>query len=240
MKRQFDWGKPVPVDVFVHSLGEPRNRFATKIGGLPYRPAKALWPETSEGRPMALIAQFNFANSRDIVGKLPGDLLLVFGDDSDGIVKALHFEWQNLGLSDLVTKLPKGTMAITPCFGNRCRTVSYPKAKPNFPIEDDPKYRRIEVRSAYLLPQYQATQIGRAPFFIQDGDSELPGSPLCTISSVQPTSQKRYQWVNRPRPRSDDPKPYGSEDHFLMIGDLGCIYIFMDRAGKLHTDESCF
>src|SRR4029077_8646441 len=83
MLDQYDWGRPVPVDVFVMSKGEPENRCATKIGGLTYRPRKLPWPCARPGRPLALIAQFNFTNSVDLVGALPGDLLLVFGDDSD-------------------------------------------------------------------------------------------------------------------------------------------------------------
>jgi len=79
---------------------------------------------------MALIAQFNFTNSKDFIGELPGDLLLVFGDDIDGPIDPLHFEWQNLGQNDLVTQLPSDSMAISPCFGNRCRTVSFPNAMP--------------------------------------------------------------------------------------------------------------
>jgi hypothetical protein len=45
---------------------------------------------------MALLAQFNFTNSHDIVGDLPGDLLLIFGDDFDGPIEPLHFEWQTV------------------------------------------------------------------------------------------------------------------------------------------------
>ncbi len=96
----------------------------------PYISAGLPWPKTASGRSMALIAQFNFTNSTDIVGKLPGDLLLVFGDNSDGPIDPLHFEWQNLRQADLVTKLPTDSMAISPCFGNRCRTVSFPIALP--------------------------------------------------------------------------------------------------------------
>jgi hypothetical protein len=98
MVDQYDWGRPVPVDVFVMSKGEPENRYATKIGGLPYRPRDLLWPCAPSGRPLAMIAQFNFTNSTDIIGKLPGDLLLVFGDDSDGDgpIELLHLEWQRL------------------------------------------------------------------------------------------------------------------------------------------------
>ena len=147
MKDEFDWGEPVPVDIFVHSIGEPENRYATKIGGLPFRSAELPWPETASGRSMALIAQFNFTNSKDLVGQLPGDLLLVFGDDTDGPIDPLHFEWQNLGQNDLVTQLPSDSMAISPCFGNRCRTESFPNAIPIDRGTSEPKCYGKEVSS---------------------------------------------------------------------------------------------
>lgn len=34
-----DWGPAVPTDVFVMADGEPPDPYATKVGGLPYRPA---------------------------------------------------------------------------------------------------------------------------------------------------------------------------------------------------------
>jgi hypothetical protein len=239
MRDQFDWGEPVPIDVFIHSVGEPENRFATKIGGLPYRPAHLQWPTTKDGRSMALIAQFNFTNSKDIIGDLPGDLLLIFGDDADGPVEPLHFEWQPLGLSNLVTKLPGDQMEITPCFGNRWRTVSYPNAKPLNMTGRYPKCNGKDVRSSYWIPQYQATQIGRAPFFIQDGDDDMPGTPLCTVASVQPDAHKPFPWVNHPEPLCSE-NEWPRDDGNLMIGDLGCIYVFIDDEGKIHAGESCY
>ncbi|WP_233200308.1 DUF1963 domain-containing protein [Blastopirellula marina] len=240
IRDQFDWGEPVPMDVFVHSIGEPENRFATKIGGLPYRPAELPWPTTREGRSMALIAQFNFSNSRDIVGDLPGDLLLIFGDDADGPIEPLHFEWQPLGLSNLVSELPGDQMPISPCFGHRCRTVSYPNAtyRDDSPGKD-PQCQGTDVWSSYWLLQYQATQIGRAPFFIQDGDEDMPGVPLCTIASVQPDPHKTFPWVNHPEPLCPEDE-WRSGDGELMIGDLGCIFVFIDDDGRLHADESCY
>ncbi len=237
---QYDWGRPVPVDVFVMSKGEPENRFATKIGGLPYRSRNLPWPCARSGRPLALIAQFNFTNSVDIVGTLPGDLLLVFGDDSDGPVEPLHMEWQRLGIQDLVrpADLPSDRMAIAPCFGNRCRMVSYPDAI----LATDNMYPEChgkEVWSPYWIPRLQATQIGRAPYFIQRGDDSLPGQPLCTIASVQPDMHQPYPWVNVPEPLCREGEwMYGGED--LMIGDLGCIYIFIDDEETLHSSESCY
>ena len=239
MADQFDWGEPVPVDIFIHSLGEPENRCVTKIGGLPYRAADQPWPTTEYGRSMALIAQFNFTKSTDIVGDLPGDVLLVFGDDERGPIEPLHFEWQNAGLENLVSDLPEDQMMITPCFGNRCRTVSYPDARPTETDERYPKCNGVDVWSPYWIPQYQATQIGRAPYFIQHGDDEMPGTPLCTIASVQPDAHKPYPWVNHPEPLCPEGE-WPRNDGNLMIGDLGCIFVFMDDNGNIHAGESCY
>lgn len=240
MVDQYDWGQPVPVDVFVMSKGEPENRHATKIGGLPYRPRHLPWPSAPSGRPLALIAQFNFSSSFDIVGNLPGDLLLIFGDDSDGPVRPLHMEWQNLGIEDLIepSAVPSECMKVAPCFGNRCRMISYPEAVRT----TDSKYPQChgkDVWSPYWIPQLQATQIGRAPFFIQEGDDSLPGQPLCTIASVQPDMHQPYPWVNVPEPKCPEGKWDYSGDE-LMIGDLGCIYVFIEEDGTLHAGESCY
>ena len=61
MQDQYDWGKPVPSDLFVMAEGEPENRFATKIGGLPYRLASTPWPVSKNGKPLFFLAQFNFS-----------------------------------------------------------------------------------------------------------------------------------------------------------------------------------
>ena len=63
MDDQYEWGDSVPADVFAMADGEPENRYATKIGGLPYRPASEPWPQSVGGRHLALLAQFNFTNS---------------------------------------------------------------------------------------------------------------------------------------------------------------------------------
>jgi hypothetical protein len=91
-----EWGRSVPVDVFVMAQGEPENRYATKIAGLPYRPANLGWPLDEAGDPLLFLAQFNFLDSRDIVPDLPNELLLIFiGNDG-----SLRFEWQPLGLEE--------------------------------------------------------------------------------------------------------------------------------------------
>lgn len=240
MVDEYAWGQSVAVDVFVMSKGEPANRYVTKIGGVPYRSAEDPWPLDGSGRPLALIAQFNFVDSIDIVGDLPGDLLLAFGDVSGGIIESMHMEWQRIGVKHLIepSQIPIECMAIEPCFGNRCRVKSYPDAvqKTNSKY---PRYRGKEVWSSYWIPQLQATQIGRAPFYIQPGDDSLPGKPLCTIASVQPDPHEPYPWVNVPEPLCAEGEWPGTANN-LMIGDLGCIYISIDDEGKLYSGESCY
>jgi hypothetical protein len=69
--------------------------------------------------------------------------------------------------------------------------------------------------------------------------SPFPGQPLCTIASVQPDAHQPYPWVNVPEPLCPKGKwpPQGDE---LMIGDLGCIYVFIEADGTLHAGESCY
>lgn len=97
----------------------------------------------------------------------------------------------------------------------------------------------LEVWSAYWIPQYQATQIGRAPFFVQESAQLSPGKPLCTISSVQPVEHGPYPFVNVPAPRNPPGKWTFTSD-YLMIGDAGCIYIFMKDDGTVFATESYY
>jgi hypothetical protein len=240
MQHEYEWGEPVPVDIFVMSKGEPANRFATKIGGLPYRPASASWPSAESEVPLVFLAQFNFTSSFDIVGQLPGDLLLVFGDYADGYVESFHFEWQMLGIENLIQpgQLPKSQSSVPPCFGNRCRLMSYPNARRRS-ASGYPQCNGKDVWSDFWIPRFQATQIGRAPFFIQQGDDSLPGLPLCTLASVGPDPYEPYPWVNVAEPLCPkDARPeFGSD---FEIGDFGCVYIFIEDDGKLHTCVSCY
>jgi hypothetical protein len=242
VKEEFDWGEPVPVDIFVMAEGEPKDRHVTKLGGLPFRPHGVPWPTASSGDPMLFLAQFNFASSRDLYPDLPGDLLLVFADGGE-FVESIQFEWQPLGTPDLISaeEIPSHPDAFDPCYGHVLRTVSYPAAKPkrDYGFEMYPKYGEFNVWSWYHLLQYQATQIGRAPFFIQEGDSGLPGQVLCTISSVQPDQHKPYPWVNHPEPLMPEDE-FRYDFNYLMMGDVGCIYISIDDAGRLHWCESCY
>lgn len=235
MQDQFIWGPSVPVDIFVMAEGEPADRYVTKVGGLPYRPAGAAWPKSRDDKPMFFVAQLNFSDSKDITGDLPGDVLLVFVNESFDYV---IFEWRQLGIDDLVLaeEIPTPTEYLDPCYGHIFRTVSYPQA--TCKASEYPLCRGKDVWSHYWLPQYQAMQIGSAPYFIQE-DIQLPGKLLCTISSIGPDRHQRFPWINHPEPLLPEDE-WSIDSNHLMIGDTGCVYISIDDNNQLHWQASSF
>ena len=177
-------------------------------------------------------------------------------------VEWLHFEWQPLGMTDLISAeaVPIQRWRFRPCYGYRHRTVSYPQAKrrPEFEANKYPICQGLEISSDFHLLQFQAMQIGTAPFFIQQGDDQLPGQMLCTINSICIDGDKPYPWINHPEPLAPAetevvreawgftwikrPEPLTPEEplDYLMIGDTGCIYISIDEARNLHSGMSCY
>src|SRR5579859_470027 len=138
----------VPTDIFILNLGEPEQRAVTKVSGLPYRATGKPWPLAPSGAPLNFVAQFCFADSRDLVPALPGDVLLVFiegkeirlrhsisGSSSDIIYEFMWghgdrrdstviFEWVSLGDFPLTMpeEVPETPWKITPCYGTLYRS----------------------------------------------------------------------------------------------------------------------
>ncbi len=118
-----NWGDGVPTDVFVWANGPPPKPYLTKIGGTPYRPAAEEWPCDRQGNPWGFLGQICFADSLDITGKLPGDVLLIFLDPHE----SYRFEWRDIGLvfeGERYVPEPFGSLA--PRHGFIARTVAYP------------------------------------------------------------------------------------------------------------------
>jgi hypothetical protein len=223
----------VPIDIFIMADGEPEDRHVTKICGLPYRPADEPWPVNAEGEPMLFVAQINFSESLDLVGKLPGEMLLVFTDFTHfvkhGAIDELIFEWRSRTTKPLISaaRMPRQDGGFKPCFGYRCRTVSYPHAERI--RDDDITCRGKDVHADYRLMQYQGTQIGTAPYFVQPGlENDVRGRLICAISTVHPSEGKPHPWVNRAQPLNRV-----RLREYFSIADLGCLYISIDDAGKL-------
>jgi hypothetical protein len=94
IRDQVDWGRAVPVDIFVFAEGEPPDPFVTKIGGVPYRPSAKAWPVLSDGQLMTFVGQICFADSFDLTGELPGAVLLVFSGATLELGYDQAFEWE--------------------------------------------------------------------------------------------------------------------------------------------------
>ncbi len=224
---EFDWGVADSVDVFVMSLGEPSNRWNTKIGGLPYRRRSMPWPTNASGKPLTFIAQFDFSDSRDIVGSIPEDILLIFGDNEQSFLEPTYFEWTGRHNDELIPALevPPPYIRIAPCFGNIARYECYPTAvKLN---DEETLFHGHPIRSAYQIPRLYATQIGSSPFLVHSNIS-LPGRILCTLAPVAPDFTRPFPWVNKEVvSESEQILPY------LHSLEGSCLYICIEVDGKL-------
>lgn len=234
MADQFEWGKAVPTDVFIWALGEPEDRTVTKLGGLPYRAADQPWPMRG-GKPLAFLAQVNFTKSKDITGELPGDVLLIFGSDEPGLCEPHHAEWQKLGIKNLTCE-PAVKTRVRAYHGYRCRTTNYPEAKAKY-TGNYPKAYGKNVWYSYHAVHYQATSIGTAPFFIQN-EAEMSGRCLCAISSI--TYGYKTPWPFVGHPEQIDVNQQAEPGEGLCMGDVGCIYVFIEEDGKLSLTWSCY
>lgn len=220
-----------PTDVFAFALGEPERREATRYGGLPYRPKGEEWPTSGSGQPMTFVGQVCFADSRDVepVGRLPGDVLLVFGD-TEKIVRwlesdpaALSFEWRRVGeVEDPVAdeEVPKTGWEIEPCRGVIHRAHDYPERRYDQFDIDDPH------RSARVIG---GTKIGGIPPWLQD-EEPLPGVHLCTLAPVWPRFGDPYPFVNVEEAATSD-SPY--LNRLMTWGNWETVYVFVGDDGGL-------
>jgi hypothetical protein len=231
--------KAVPADVFVFAEGEPADRSVTKVGGLPYWPADKPWPTNADGSPYWFMAQFNFADSGDLFPELPGDLLSILTEDEDAWIwddqKSVHFLWQTVKPQKLIAKsrFPKfkHTYAHFNCYGVIHRTADYPKAAA--------KAKKLEVRESYNLAVLNATKIGGVPGVIE-GPIDLPGTFLAQLASIQPASKVPYPWVNRKQAYDLSSGKNGIYGNEQMIGDMGSLYLYLQKNGRVRCTTQCY
>jgi hypothetical protein len=189
-------GPGIPTDVFILGTGEPSKRHVTKICGLPYRPVDEPWP-TYKGEPLRFLGQLCFEDSKDITGKLPGDVLLMFSHPHDCEPLKVVFEWYPLGLKSLIAAGDVPEDFNCPYWGSIYRTVAY--ELPNDLDAFEEEFRTqfgFELGHSYHLFRLQATQIGPAPMFIQKSPN-LPGRILGSLSAVRVAYDSPHPWTNQ-------------------------------------------
>jgi hypothetical protein len=195
--------------------GEPAQRFVTKVGGLPYRPADLAWPRAAYRTPLTFLAQFCFRDSQDLVGRLPGDVLLLFAADEDEVVGDgdLWYEWYPLGLADLIPpeKVPQTAWQIAPCYG---------------------LLQRLPERG---LGQ-EGTKIGGEPHWIQnDPDPRHPF--LATLGQVTILKKRPKGW-EATRAAPQPPTREGQKP--LSLGDAGLLNLFLAGKTRIEAVFQCY
>ena len=214
LSKGYDLGRTVPVDCFIFGLGEPERPDVTKVGGLPYRPADQKWP-MFEDCPMTFLAQFRFTESRDHIGETPGDVLLVFAKDraivNGDVPGTVKFEWQPLGLSNLVRPkdVPPPAWQFVTAHGVRHRTVNYPDRQTFDLIQrlvlagQEVEREGQAYRQAFHFCCFAGTKIGGVCYWPYpdevDPQTELPGRYLCTLGDVGPGVGEN-PWLNQAEP----------------------------------------
>lgn len=236
---QYDWGIGVPTDVFVMALGEPTDRSVTKLGGIPHMKRTSPWPQSRPGSPLLFIGQINFSDSLDIVGELPGEILLIFAESRHCDPDSIQLFWSRPGNEELIRPedVPPQPDSFTPCYGHVFRTASYPKAKELF--EGDPTFRGKPIHSSFFLPTLHATQIGTAPFIANEWDNDPEITHLCTLASASPHLREPYPYVNQENP-IQGPNELGKGPSTFLTNDLGTIHILRNRKNEFYVELQSF
>jgi Domain of unknown function (DUF1963) len=237
-----DLGRTVPTDIFVMALGEPKLPYLTKVGGVPFRPRTKEWPRAKNGRPFSFLCQHCFIDSVDLFQhRVPGDVLLHFVDSEMALMGPecgeWCMEWQNLGDFELLTsdELPTQSFVPPSFHGQVCRYQEYPEDKAFEAFE------KTGYSGAYLFATTQATRIGGTTWYIQGEEPARDELLLCTLSSISLNPWTNYPFINHP-----DPLPFGwsrraeREGLELMIGDVGCIYWFLNACGDIRVSSECY
>ncbi len=217
----------VPTDMFVWGKGEPSRPEATKFGGLPYWPGGEEWPRSTAGEPLTFVGQLCFADSRDLVGEVPGEVLVIFGrwggqpwepEDPE-----LRFFWRSLGERGCISAaaVPKTEFAAPPLYGVIHRTCDYPNSKKLFRRSYD----------GALIAVLEGTKIGGVPRWIQR-PRKPRGKFLGTLGSLVLRTGDPYPLVNVP-----DPLQRGQDEELRlpMWGDMGNVYLFLESDGAVNA-----
>lgn len=234
----------VPCDFFVWGAGEPPDRRLTRVGGVPWLPKRVKWPRIGDVVP-SFLCQFDFRDSFDLVGELPGDLLLVFVADKNsalyGDVDRMRFLWVSAAETDVIeeTDIPQAThpFDFVQTWGVRHRTADHPKCWDRaYKIPKNAGSGRL-----YSLPVLWGTKIGGVPYNSQDNLRAAPADYLCQLVSIQPSSETPWPWADRESPLSSESTADGihSSANNLMIGDMGELTLFLRRDGSIGVDSAC-
>lgn len=227
----------VPCDLFVWGTGKPPDRRLTRVGGSPWLPKRIPWPDI-DGVVPSFLCQFDFRDSRDLVGELPGDLLLVFVAEEDAMLSAdagrMRFLWVSATETEVIgpRAVPRPTHPFehVHAWGVRHRSVDVPR-------KWDRAYAVAENSTGNdalcMLPVLWGTKIGGVPYDSQSNRRAVPRGYLCQLVSIQPSADTPWPWADRRKPLES------SSGNELMIGDLGELAFYLRDDGSIAVDSAC-
>jgi len=235
-------------DVFVLGLGEGPLRHGTKVGGLPYISKDEKWPiSIRTGAPLTFVCQFRFDESTDLVGNLPGDVLLVFCEMSDRYQDNIewNFMWSSVGLheADLITRndIPSSNspecLTVPSCYGVRVRYFDLLDASNLDAMFDvlnrSPKFRRFfknwSITDVLNFIRSWACQmctlkIGGIPYWARPIEALVEtrnaGKFLALIPPLWPDAKTRNSWLNQTT---------ASHVNSLFWPPEGCIHLYLNK-----------
>lgn len=247
-----------PTDIVVWSRGEPQQRALTKIGGLPYRAADALWPLTPGGTPMTFVAQICFADSRDLTPQLPADIMLIFskannrGDEEHPRYDFPFTEAKNWSSEPYLLNTEADEKEDASLHFEWVSLGDFPLVSPELfpqtgwqilpcygtlhrtwdhPHTDGFAYPHLK---EHIPPVIEATKIGGiCPWSDVDWTDYSPGETagyLCSLRSLCNEIQWPFPFLNVPEPISWE-EWHRSQP--LMIGDSGLLNFFLKPDGSV-------
>ena len=233
----------VAVDAFTWALGPGPSRATTQVGGSPYWPVDKPWPQF-DGQPGTFLAQLNFADSRDLLPDLPGEILCLFVKDEDFYAdEAFQAFWLPAGLEDLVEvgNHPQATFPLLYAHGIRFRTVDDLGKRDRY---SDPEDESEDAEVAFEAAIIAGTKIGGAIWDPQDYAPEVADGEtfLGSLCSIQGAPECPWPWANQEAPMGAgfDPGEMHDDRRNLMLGDMGNINLFLQANGELRFGGSCF
>jgi hypothetical protein len=225
-RHRLEQDRAVVTDVFIWGAGDGPDRSLTRLGGMPFLPRSMQWPrrDSITGR---FYAQINFRDSLDIVGRLPGDVLLIFKFFSEKWTTwdqgMYEFVWVRLGPDVPLWQrcdVPNGGVEPKTLFGHIIRTYDYERTRPE------------------ELAVIAATKIGGVPVDVQRREGPRVPRDWRYIAQVTATS-----------PRTRVPLPaYGVSDAVVGGSDAywalthgpgsGVLCLYMDNNGDVRLSFS--
>jgi len=233
INRGFDFGLPVPVDVFLWKYSWCAQGPGTRIGGRPFRNSRVPWPKGPDGERIPFVAQISFLDSKDIAPpNLPGDVLCIYArrvEETNFDPECTAIEWVKLDEGKTSDEwMPQWPFCAE---GVRHRTVAYPEC-----------YERLlllDVPAPYQVSSIQATLIGADSHFNQGKPSSLDRL-IATLSSFQ--GSETWPFTNCPSlPLEQLPDGSTRPIHMfeMMLYDVGSMYFFTSKSGSIRSHYDC-